>query len=367
MPAFNREIVEPGVVRGQWWHRLADSRIQCDLCPRECKLHEGQRGFCFVRQAQGGGVVLTSYGRASGFCIDPVEKKPLNHFYPGTSILSFGTAGCNLGCRFCQNWDISKARAIDRVSDWASPEDVADAAIRTGCCSIAFTYNDPVIFAEYAIDCAKAAHERRIKTVAVTAGYINPEPRQDFYAHMDAANVDLKAFTGDFYHKLCFGELEPVLDTLRWLKHETNVWFEVTTLLIPGHNDSEEEIGRLSDWFMEELGPEVPLHFTAFHPDFKMLDVVPTPPETLVRARKRAVAAGLHHVYVGNVHDVEHDSTYCAACGQLLIERDWYRLGRWNLDERGCCKFCGTLLAGRFAPAPGKWGRARLPVFIRPR
>ena len=257
MSACHREMVQPGVVLGQWWHRLDDGRIQCDLCPRECKLREGQRGFCFVRQAQDGGVVLTTYGRASGFCIDPIEKKPLNHFYPGTSVLSFGTAGCNLGCRFCQNWDISKARAMDRVSDWASPEQVAEAAVRIGCRSIAFTYNDPVIFAEYAIDCAQAAHERGIKTVAVTAGYINPEPRRDFYVHMDAANVDLKAFTGEFYHKLCFGELEPVLDTLRWLKSETSVWFEVTTLLIPGHNDSEEEIERLSDWFLKNLGPDV--------------------------------------------------------------------------------------------------------------
>jgi pyruvate formate lyase activating enzyme len=292
MSACHREMVQPGVVFGQWWHRLDDGRIQCDLCPRECKLHEGQRGFCFVRRAQNGGVVLTTYGRASGFCIDPIEKKPLNHFYPGTSVLSFGTTGCNLGCRFCQNWDISKARAMDQVSDWASPEQVVEAAAHIGSRSIAFTYNDPVIFAEYAIDCAQAAHERGIKTVAVTAGYINPEPRRDFYAHMDAANVDLKAFTGEFYHKLCFGELQPVLDTLRWLKSETSVWFEVTTLLLPGHNDSEEEIARLSDWFLKNLGPDVPLHFTAFHPDFKMLDVPATPPETSFAPASRRSAPG---------------------------------------------------------------------------
>lgn len=357
-------MIQPGVVRGQWWHRLDDGRVQCDLCPRECKLHEGQRGFCFVRQAQDEGVVLTSYGRASGFCIDPIEKKPLNHFYPGTSVLSFGTAGCNLGCRFCQNWDISKARAIDRVGEWAAPEEVTQAAVRSGCRSIAFTYNDPVIFAEYAIDCARAAHERNIKAVAVTAGYINPEARREFYAHMDAANVDLKAFTGEFYHKLCFGDLDPVLDTLRWLHAETAVWIEVTTLLIPGHNDSEEEIARLSDWFVNHLGPDVPLHFTAFHPDFKMLDVPPTSPETLVRARKRALAAGLRHVYVGNVYDVENASTYCASCHQLVIQRDWYELGSWNLDRQGCCKFCGAALAGHFDALPAHWGRRRLPVFI---
>jgi pyruvate formate lyase activating enzyme len=362
MPTFTRQLIEPGVVRGEWWHRLADGRIQCDLCPRECKLRLDQRGFCFVRQADAQGMVLTSYGRASGFCIDPIEKKPLNHFYPGTSVLSFGTAGCNLGCRFCQNWDISKARAIDRLSSWASPEEIAETACRTGCRSIAFTYNDPVVFAEYAIDCGQAAHERGIKTVAVTAGYVNPQARRQFYAHMDAANVDLKGFTGEFYHRLCFGELEPVLDTLRWLKNETSVWFEVTTLLIPGQNDSEEEIARLCDWFVGNLGPDVPLHFTAFHPDFKMLDLPPTPPETLVRARLRALAAGLHHVYVGNIHDRPNESTYCASCRRLLIERDWYELGRYHLDESGCCKFCGARLAGHFGARPGKWGRRRVPL-----
>jgi pyruvate formate lyase activating enzyme len=309
-------------------------------------------------------MALTSYGRASGFCIDPIEKKPLNHFYPGTSILSFGTAGCNLGCRFCQNWDISKSREVDRLSDWAAPEDVAEAAMRTGCRSLAFTYNDPVIFAEYAIDCAIAAHERGLNAVAVTAGYIMPEARRDFYAHMDAANVDLKAFTEPFYHKLCFASLEPVLDTLAWLKHETNVWFEVTTLLIPGQNDSEEEIARLSEWFMANLGPDVPLHFTAFHPDFKMMDTPHTPPATLTRARRQARAAGLHYVYTGNVHDVEGQSTCCASCGALLIERDWYRLGVWNLDAEGRCVSCGSRLAGHFDPVPGRWGPRRQRVAI---
>jgi pyruvate formate lyase activating enzyme len=359
MPALSRTLIEPGVVRGQWWHRLDDGRVQCDLCPRECKLADGQHGFCFVRQARDGGIDLTSYGRASGFCIDPIEKKPLNHFYPGSSVLSFGTAGCNLGCRFCQNWDISKAREADRLTDWATPEAVARAAQNAGCRSVAFTYNDPVIFAEYAIDCAIAAHERGLKTVAVTAGYINPEPRAEFYAHMDAANVDLKAFTDLFYQKLCFAELTPVLDTLRWLKRATKVWFEVTTLLIPGHNDSEREVAQLCDWLRENLGGEVPLHFTAFHPDFKLINISATPAATLRRAREQARKAGLRHVYTGNVHDAEGQSTYCAACGVLLIERDWYRLGTWNLNDQGGCRFCGTPLAGQFDPRPGGWGARR--------
>jgi len=359
-----RRELEPGVVMGEWWHTLDDGRVQCDLCPRNCRLRDGQRGFCFVRQAREGGVALTSYGRASGFCIDPIEKKPLNHFYPGTPILSFGTAGCNLGCKFCQNWDISKAKEFDRLGSWASPDDAARAAAKHGCKSIAFTYNDPVIFAEYAIDSARAAHERGLKAVAVTAGYISPEARADFYEHIDAANVDLKAFTEEFYQSLTFSHLEPVLDTLRWLKHETDVWIEVTTLLIPGHNDSVDEVSRLCDWFVENLGPEVPLHFTAFHPDFKMRDVHHTPESTLIRARKQAKAAGLYHVYTGNVYDVDGQSTYCSGCGKVLIERNWYTLGAWHLDAKGACISCGQRLAGHFEARPGTWGAKRRPIQI---
>jgi pyruvate formate lyase activating enzyme len=343
---------------------LEDGRVQCDLCPRACKLQAGQRGFCYVRQARDGGVVLTSYGRASGFCLDPIEKKPLNHFYPGTSVLSFGTAGCNLGCRFCQNWDISKARADDRLQAWASPEAVVAAAEEHGCKSIAFTYNDPVIFAEYAIDCARIARPRGIKTVAVTAGYMNAEPRREFYALMDAANVDLKAFSEDFYHRLCFGELAAVLDTLVWLKRETSVWLEVTTLLIPGHNDSVAEIDALCAWFRQNLGPDTPLHFTAFHPDFKLLDVPPTPPATLTRARQQAHAAGLHYVYTGNVRDLPGQSTTCVGCGAVLIEREGYRLGEWRLDAHGRCARCGVRLPGFFEAQPGHWGARRRPIVV---
>jgi pyruvate formate lyase activating enzyme len=364
MTSEARRQLAPGVVRGSWWHRRADGRFQCDLCPRQCRLHAGQRGFCFVREADKAGIRLTSYGRASGFCIDPIEKKPLNHFYPGSSVLSFGTAGCNLGCRYCQNWDISKARAMNRLMDWALPDAVAATASRHGCQSVAFTYNDPVIFAEYAIDCALAAHARGIKTIAVTAGYITPEARGAFFHHIDAANVDLKAFTESFYEKLCFGHLAPVLDTLRWLKRETGVWLEVTTLLIPGYNDDPEEIARMCDWYLENLGPEVPLHFSAFHPDFKLRAVPATPPATLTRARRQARAAGLQHVYTGNVYDSRGQSTYCAHCGALLIERDWYQLGAWRLDEGGQCLECGIALPGHFSPRPGKWGSRRQPVRI---
>ncbi len=306
--------------------------------------------------------MLTTYGRSSGFCVDPIEKKPLYHFLPGTPVLSFGTAGCNLGCKFCQNWDISKSREVDTLADAASPEGIARAAQALGCRSVAFTYNDPVIFHEYAIDVAQACRERGIKAVAVTAGEVCPEPRAEFYRFMDAANVDLKGFSEGFYHDTCAGHLQPVLDTLVYLKQETNVWFEVTTLLIPGLNDSDAEIEGLTAWFAAHLGPDVPLHFTAFHPDFRMLDRPATPRATLGRARQIALRNGLHHVYVGNVHDPEADSTHCSGCGELLIGRDWFELREWKLTADGCCSRCGAPCPGVFEPAPGDWGPRRMPV-----
>ncbi|MCA9534796.1 MAG: AmmeMemoRadiSam system radical SAM enzyme [Myxococcales bacterium] len=339
---------------------LGDGRVRCDVCPRECSLRDGQKGFCFVREARGNDVVMTSYGRASGFCVDPIEKKPLNHFYPGSSVLSFGTAGCNLGCRFCQNWDISKAREFDRLTDTAMPRDIASAAAKAGCRSVAFTYNDPVIWGEYAIDTAHAAHELGLATVAVTAGYITEQARERFFAPMDAANVDLKAFSERFYDKLCFAQLGPVLDTLAWLKRETSVWLEVTTLLIPGENDSEAEVDALVGWFAEHLGADTPLHFSGFHPDFKLTEHAPTPQATLARARQQALRAGLRHVYTGNVHDTDGQSTYCGGCGTRVIERDWYALGDYRLSPEGRCLDCGTTLAGRFDAQPGQWGRRRL-------
>jgi pyruvate formate lyase activating enzyme len=347
-----------------YWSPLPDGRVACELCPRACKLAEGQRGLCFVRANEGGRVVLTSYGRSSGFCVDPIEKKPLSHFLPGTPVLSFGTAGCNLTCKFCQNWDISKSREMDKLSDSAGPEEIADAAVRLGCRSVAFTYNDPVIFLEYARDVAAACHERGVRTVAVTAGYINPKPRVDMFSFVDAANVDLKSFNERFYRQIAGGRLEPVLDTLRYLRSETDVWLEITNLVIPGHNDSDDEIRRMSDWIVEELGPDVPLHFSAFHPSYRMRDVRPTPRAALRRAREIAKEAGVHHAYTGNVHDPEGDATYCASCGQVLIERRWYELVSWRLED-GACPRCGTRCAGIFEPTPGAWGARRLAVKMK--
>ena len=351
-------------VAGRYWHLLEDGRVQCDVCPRYCKLREGQRGLCFVRARQGDAVVLTTYGRSSGFCIDPVEKKPLNHFFPGTPVLSFGTAGCNLTCKFCQNWDISKSREFDRLQDKASPEMIAEAAVVTNCKSVAFTYNDPTIFIEYAVDVALACHERGVNTIAVSAGYICSEPREEFYRHMDAANIDLKAFTQEFYGKVCSGQLTNVLETLKYLRHETDVWLEITTLLIPGENDSEKEIRSEATWIIDHLGPDVPLHFSAFHPDWKMLDKPKTPPETLKRARNIAMECGLRYVYLGNIHNHEASSTYCHNCGEILIGRDWYELSDWNLDDFGACVSCGIKCTGRFDGPHGTWGRKRQPLEI---
>ncbi|HEX6077651.1 MAG TPA: AmmeMemoRadiSam system radical SAM enzyme [Micromonosporaceae bacterium] len=355
-------IDDPYTVPTRHWHALDDGRIQCDVCPRACRLRDGQRGLCFVRGRIDDQIVLASYGRSSGFCVDPIEKKPLNHFLPGTPVLSFGTAGCNLACRFCQNWDISKSREIDTLSSSASPDALADAAERLGCRSVAFTYNDPVIFMEYAMDVADACRERGIKAVAVSAGYMSPAPRAEFYQHMDAANIDLKAFTEDFYKKITFSRLGVVLETLEYLRHETDVWFEITTLLIPGHNDSDTEVAEQSRWLVEHLGPDVPLHFSAFHPDFKMTDVPRTPPETLSRARRIALDTGLKYVYTGNVHDPEGQTTHCPGCGEPVVLRDWYVISRYRLDDRGHCTRCGTAVPGVYQGPVGDWGRRRHPV-----
>ena len=350
-------------VPARYWRRLEDGRVVCELCPRECKIHPGQRGLCYVRGATDRGeLVLTTWGRSSGFVIDPVEKKPLFHFLPGTPVLSFGTAGCNLTCKFCQNWHMSKASRDDILQKPATPATIVRMAQATGSRSVAFTYNDPVIFLEYAVDVAKACHEAGIRTIAVTAGYINPEARKEFFAHMDAANIDLKGFTEKFYRKLASGHLEPVLDTLRYVYHETDTWLEITTLLIPGWNDSDEEISAMARWIVEHLGPEVPLHFSAFHPDWRMADTPPTPPQTVKRARRLAMEAGLRYVYTGNIVDAEGQNTYCHECGTLLIGRRGYTITDWNMIDAGKCPDCATPCAGVFEERPGTWGARYLAV-----
>jgi pyruvate formate lyase activating enzyme len=347
---------------GRYFRRDDDGHVVCELCPRACRLREGQRGVCFVRECREGQIALTSYGRSTGFCIDPIEKKPLFHFLPGTPVLSFGTAGCNLTCKFCQNWETSRARDVERMSDAATPAAIAAAAVRSGCRSVAMTYNDPVVFFEYAVDVADACHRLDVRTVAVTAGYMMPSPRAEFYRHFDAANVDLKAFSQRFYRDLCGGNLHSVLDTLVYLRAQTGVWLEITTLLIPGENDSDAELDEMTRWLAANVGVDVPLHLSAFHPDFRLLDHSPTPLATLRRARSLALGNGLRHVYIGNVRDDEGASTFCASCGQRLIGRVGYDVTAWALTDSGACKACGATCVGRFDGPPGTWGNRRLPV-----
>ena len=349
------------------WTRLEDGRIECRVCPRFCKMRAGQRGLCFVRRARedGEGMELTGYGRSTGFCVDPIEKKPLNHFLPGSAVLSFGTAGCNLACSFCQNHDISKSREVARLSAHAAPETIARAAERLGCASVAYTYNDPVIFMEYALDTAEACRARGVKNVAVTAGFVCDEPRKRLFAGMDAANVDLKAFTERFYAKRCVGSLEPVLETLKYLVHETDVWTEITTLLIPDENDSDEEIEALTQWVAKRAQAR---HAAAFHrlpPRLSHARYVRRPRRRRCqKARSIAIRNGLAHVYVGNVHDPARQATLCPTCGARAIGRDGYTITAYALDAAGACRNCGTRMAGVFAAAPGQWGSRRLPVDI---
>jgi pyruvate formate lyase activating enzyme len=345
-------------MEARWWQVEPDGRILCTLCPRYCRLAEGQAGFCYIRQHESGKLVSLGYGKTTGFAVDPVEKKPLNHFLPGSSILSFGTAGCNLGCKFCQNWDMSKARLAEKQSADVTPDEVVDLVVRQGAPSVAMTYNDPIIWAEFAIDIARAAKRRGIKSVLVTAGYVTAEARPELFAEVDAANVDLKAFTEDFYRKVTFSHLQPVLETLEWLRRSTKVWFELTNLLIPGHNDDPSETRKLSEWVAEHLGPDTPLHFTAFHPDFKMLDVPRTPPSVLTRARRIAQEVGLRYVYTGNVHDREGGTTFCPSCKGAVIERDWYAVDPIGLDGNHCAA-CGQTIPGVFTTAQASPGRRK--------
>lgn len=351
-------------VPARYFRRDADGKLVCELCPRGCRLGDGQRGVCFVRGARDGQMVFSSYGRSTGFCIDPIEKKPLYHFWPGSPVLSFGTAGCNLTCKFCQNWETSRARDVERASQTASPAAIAAAAVAHGCRSVAMTYNDPVVFFEYAVATADACHALGLAAVAVTAGYIAAAPRAELFRHIDAANVDLKGFSPRFYRELCGGDLGAVLDTLVYLRAETRVWLELTTLLIPGENDGDDELDRMSRWLVANLGPDVPLHFSAFHPDFRLRGHPPTDLATLRRARAIALGNGLRHVYTGNLRDDEGATTFCAACHAPLIERQGYRVTAWALAPEGTCRVCGTVCPGHFATAPGEWGDRRQPIAI---
>src|SRR5579859_3130823 len=352
MPELNVLQVPANLHEAQWWEPEANGKVHCYLCPRHCHIGRGQSGFCYIRTNQEGKLYSLGYGAPAALQVDPIEKKPLNHFLPGSRVFSMGTAGCNMGCFFCQNWDISKSRQDQVNARDVPPEEVPQLALRYGCDSIAFTYNEPTIWGEYIIDICRAAKSSGLKTVMVTNGYITREAFHDIYDHIDAANVDLKAFTENFYGKITLTYMQPVLDTLLLLKNETNVWFEITNLMIPTLNDDPEETRKLSEWILTHLGPDVPLHFTAFHPDFKLQDKPRTPAETLHRARQIAREAGLHYVYEGNIYsDGAHTS--CPKCGTLLIKRSWHAVTENHLRQ-GKCPQCGLRIPGVWEKTEGK-------------
>ncbi|NOZ03136.1 MAG: AmmeMemoRadiSam system radical SAM enzyme [FCB group bacterium] len=342
---------ENGYCPARWWRPLGNGKVECYLCPRYCRIPVGSHGFCVVRENHGGKLYSTVYERTTGLAVDPIEKKPLYHFYPGTQILSFGTIGCNLGCKFCQNWHISKVRHQVYLTHECTAESIVWKAREHNCIGIAYTYNEPTIFGEWVMDVARLARERGLKNVLVTNGYVSPNARRELYRDIDAVNVDLKAFTEAFYRKLTLSRLDPVLDTLRWLVHETDVWVEITTLIIPGKNDSERELDGLTKFVARELNPDVPVHFTAFHPDFKMLDHLPTPVETLFRARDIARRNGLNYVYTGNIFTSVGQKTVCRHCGKMVIHRNIYYVQKPNM-KGNCCSFCGYRIPGHFGREP---------------
>jgi len=326
---------------------------QCDLCPRHCTLAEGQTGICGVRTCRDGIVTLLSYGKTSGFAVDPIEKKPLNHFYPGSKILSFGGIGCNLSCRFCQNAATAQSRDLSLLPSSATPEDIVRLAKENHCESVAFTYNEPIIAIEYVLDIAAACQSAGLKTVAVSNGFISEKYRPGFYDSMDAANIDLKSFSETFYHEYCGAPegnacLESVKETLLYLTR-SHTWLEVTTLLIPTLNDTDAEVDALCNWFAENLGREIPLHFTAFRPANRLQTLLATPPQTLFRAREIALSFDLCYVYTGNIDDPAGQTTYCPQCDQMVIMRNHYNVDEYEIDHESCCKYCGQTIKGRFA------------------
>ncbi|MGM9992749.1 MAG: AmmeMemoRadiSam system radical SAM enzyme [Candidatus Bruticola sp.] len=331
-----------------WETKTTDGQLQCQLCPRQCILSPEQRGFCFIRHHINGHIINTSFAKTTGAAIDPIEKKPLYHFLPQSRVLSFGTLGCNMGCRFCQNSHITK-NCHNNLSLSLPPQKVGLAALNYSCSSVAFTYNDPIIWADYAIESAKVCHSLGLQTIAVTAGYIKAKARIEFFSYMDAANIDLKSIRPQFYKNYCQVDIEPILDTIIYVKEHTKCWLELTNLIIPDLNDSEQDLKDLSRWIVKELGPDVPIHFSAFHPAYLMKDKAKTNLTSLLKARDIALESGLHYVYTGNIAHPASQSTYCIKCGRLLIERLLNLIEFKDLNlEKGCCQGCGAPLPGRF-------------------
>jgi pyruvate formate lyase activating enzyme len=327
-----------------YYRKLGDGEVQCRLCPRECLLREGEIGDCGVKLDSGGTLYSLVYGRPCALSVEPIEKAPFDHFLPGSTRLCIATVGCNLRCSFCQNWQISQQRVEEVEHLELSPEQVVERALQAGVQSICFTFSEPIVFYEYMLDIATLARQRGLKAEMVSNGFINPEPLRRLLEVLDGVKIDLKAFTDEFYRDITMGRLEPVLASIMTVA-ESGRWLEIVNLVIPTLNDDPADLGRMCTWIAKELGPDVPVHFTRFSPNYKLTDLPPTPVKTLELARDTAVAAGIHYVYVGNVPGHPSQSTVCPACGALLIEREGFTVKR-NLLREGKCPYCGTTIPG---------------------
>jgi len=343
---LNFSLAAEGKYPAMWQEKVFDKAVRCNLCPYRCILREGQVGQCGVRKNIGGKLYSLNYGKVVAFNIDPVEKKPLFHFLPGSYALSLASAGCNLHCKFCQNWEISQRTADEVPFQKLAPEDIVAFAKKHGCSSIAYTYSEPVVFYELMYNTAKLAKKEGVHNIMVTAGFINPEPLKELLKYMDAVKVDLKGFSKDFYKNVVFGDRDVILNNLKIIK-QSGVWLEIVNLVIPTLNDSSVEIKEMCQWIKDNLGTDVPLHFSRFYPMYKMKNLPPTPVETLEKAREIALSVGLKYVYIGNVPGHPAESTYCPKCGRLLIKRQGYKILENNVIE-GRCKFCREEIPGVF-------------------
>ncbi len=329
-----------------YFRALNTGAVQCELCPRQCRVSKGQRGFCRVRENRDGKYYSLVYGNPCAIHLDPIEKKPFFHVLPATTSFSLATAGCNFQCKFCQNWEISQSSPEDLYNYEVSPETVVKKAGEAGARSVAYTYVEPTVFYEYMVDIGLLAKKRGLLNVCHSNGFINPEPLRNLCKVMDAANVDLKGFRDDFYAEICGGQLQPVLESLKIYK-QSKVHLEITNLVIPTKNDDLAILNEMCSWIKEELGADTPIHFSRFYPLYKLKNLPPTPVSTLEKARMAALSAGLEYVYIGNVPGHEGENTFCPKCKKVVIKRSGYIVGEVNLKE-GKCKYCGK-------PIPGIW------------
>lgn len=330
--------------KARYYDKLPKNRVKCRLCPWECTVEPGDRGICQVRANRDGIYHSLVYGRVAAHHVDPIEKKPLFHFHPASTAFSVATAGCNVECKFCQNWELAQRKPEELNSVVMSPNKLARTAAGAGCVSLAYTYNEPTIFTEFMIDTAAESRSLGLRNVVISNGFINPAPLRDLCKVIDAYKVDLKSFRESYYADVVSGQLAPVLRSLEILKEE-QVWTEIVYLIVPTLNDSDAEIRDMTKWVFQTLGPDVPVHFSRFYPQYKLRNLPPTPTSTLMRARKIGLDSGLHYVYLGNIPGNEGECTYCPACGEVVIGRTGYRVNTLALSD-GRCRHCGEVIPG---------------------